>query len=462
MNLSSNIAERILNENREKASSSRAQSDNDYLRVCSRTDMCAEEPAQKSDEEEGSSDSASSVKFTTSSRPLSGPTPWFRNFRETVDPLSVPGIRRVARIISDARKLPECVPLVRALGARRSHLFEQQVASRRRQLTAEFPFGIAGSRASFDKSPEGVKLCLFGHSVTTEAMGHSRPPTETLDELAGDKERSRGRPRRDSVHPSLIANSRLSVQLARRPSTSAPLLAEKQAVAPNIDLSTFRLRPRYRNSTGLIDCDKLDDELEIAASWTFDEIVSYLKVYATSPKDFKRISTTFPDKTVADCVDFYYRYKLVLGLKLFTPVANATRDTRRGKVQLDGINSSSKQLNLKLILENALAVLEPHVSFGDIVPRDTFRKLPIIDVPRRDPRWPDDEEEERKLMISCLLAHDHIRDMLFANLLIPSEPDARVSSELQHPIVADVSSSDKTHNGEKLEISAEEMDVTQE
>ena len=151
MSLSSTVANRILDENRLLAKESGAQSESDYLRICLHNSI---EPIIEDNESVNSESNRFGVECS-----IPGPVPWYRTFRETVLVSSIASSRKIARAISEANKPPEGVGLVVALGARRLRLFEQQVASRKRALVHEFPFGIAGARASVNKSPEAVKLC---------------------------------------------------------------------------------------------------------------------------------------------------------------------------------------------------------------------------------------------------------------------------------------------------------------
>jgi len=63
------------------------------------------------------------------------------------------------------------------------------------------------------------------------------------------------------------------------------------------------------------DSTKLEREYRLWTPWHPEEEIVFVKAFVKYPKDFERIASFLPDKTVKDCIWYYYTQKNRLDLK---------------------------------------------------------------------------------------------------------------------------------------------------
>ncbi|KAL8241134.1 hypothetical protein R6Q59_014489 [Mikania micrantha] len=70
-----------------------------------------------------------------------------------------------------------------------------------------------------------------------------------------------------------------------------------------------RLSSRFISDNGLVENPiEVEKERSILKSWTVEDKETFLKKYSLFGKNFRKIASFFQNKTVADCVEFYYKY----------------------------------------------------------------------------------------------------------------------------------------------------------
>lgn len=70
-----------------------------------------------------------------------------------------------------------------------------------------------------------------------------------------------------------------------------------------------------RNNGRLLDPTRLEREYKSAQDWHAEEEAIFIKAYVKYPKDFEKIASFLPDKSVKECIWFYYMSKFRLELK---------------------------------------------------------------------------------------------------------------------------------------------------
>ena len=304
-------------------------------------------------------------------------SPWFKTFRESLLVRNIPGIRNIAEALpfSDSKITREDSANIAALLKYRLVVWNRQVEVRQKQLRSEFHSGICGCRAGALRNASSVKLSLMGSGSTDE---------NKVSMLGSHKTRSQ------SALAELTEPASLS---------SSSSCSEKRATIPDIAESHNSREITFIDRNRLIDPLIAESERRVAV-WTVEEVKTFLERYAIHPKNFKRIASHLPDKWESDCVELYYRFKIALNLKRFTPGAT---DGRRKTASNPG---SQKILN-QLAIDESVKLFKSNAAFYGMVPNGTIQQVSIghRDLPavtEKPANTTMDEEEERKYMIDCI------------------------------------------------------------
>jgi hypothetical protein len=315
------------------------------------------------------------------------PIPWFKTFRETLIVRSIPSVSTVAQSVKRYSANISRVDLSnsQSLLKHRITIWRQQVEVRQKQLRNEFHSGICGCRATALRNASSVKLSLMGAGSTDE---------NKVSMLGGHKTRLQ----------SALADS---AELATTALESSP--SDKRATIPDLILSDRGNNIDYIDRNRIIDPVKTESQRRVA-TWTLEDIKTFLERYAIHPKNFKRIAAHFSDKWESDCVDLYYRMKIALNLKRFSYASSTVESRRRSSVTSGG----QKNLN-QIVIDEALAMLRPVASFGGMIP--DHNSVEYSRISRDDsihiPAQSTDEDEDRKYMIDCIqYIFAHFKSML--------------------------------------------------
>jgi len=99
---------------------------------------------------------------------------------------------------------------------------------------------------------------------------------------------------------------------------------------------------RFSSTNGLVeDSEELEREVKFGHPWSEQEKAIFSQVYLAHPKNFRKIKAHLENKTVEDCVQFYYLNKRTLGLKQLLKQGNRRR---RAAQQKSGGTGKSQML----------------------------------------------------------------------------------------------------------------------
>ena len=315
-------------------------------------------------------------------------SPWFKTFRETLLVRNIPGIKNIADNVSVSGITRGDILNLQSLLKHRLVVWSRQVEIRQKQLRTEFHSGICGYRSGALRNSASVKLSLMGSGTTDENKvsmlgSHKTRSQKALDDL-----------REPTVMNSLAPS------------------AEKRAIVPDVFISRSSHEIIYFDNNRLMDPLLTETERRVAV-WTVDEVKTFLERYAIHPKNFKRIACHLPDKWESDCVDLYYRFKIALNLKRFTPGAT---DGRRKAAS----NPASQKILNQAAIDESVRLFKSNATFCGVIPDEASLQVARS---RRDGAAGTEkdsmlfstveEEEERKYMIDCIqYISAHFKSML--------------------------------------------------
>jgi hypothetical protein len=227
-----------------------------------------------------------------------------------------------------------------------NHYWLPVVANERLEiLNRNFPKGIIGYRALLSPNDPKTIRAL----VVKKAASNRHPPQI----MSGN----RGSLKIDDQP--IVANNG-STEEPEDLSTAGPI--EKYATCPDLK-QVWNVYPRihYVDMNRFVgdDMGKIESEaMASMASWTMAEVRSFLERLAVHGKNFKRISLSIPDKTERDCVEFYYRFKIHLNMKLIIAAGSQSRQERRkGGAESSAAASQIGVGNYKGIIDNIMEKL---------------------------------------------------------------------------------------------------------
>ena len=263
---------------------------------------------------------------------------WFSNFRETLIVSKIANIQYLADFVRESSRLApdEDSQMFAALLARRSLVWDAQAQLRKANLVRQFPSGISSLRAVVFGDPIAIKHCVC-----------DRDENETVSSSMLGPRRTRYQGSYSSV--------RLNDDGGETPVAFETL--SKRSQIPDL---------RCHSNT-IYFCDtnrKVNPEIELGRErvnlWTLDEVRIFLERFIMYYKNFKRISAHLCEKSDRDVADFYYRFKISLGLKV---LYNELR---------------KKSSNTSTLITIALQSFREISSINGLIPQDSYK---IVSVP---------------------------------------------------------------------------------
>ena len=263
--------------------------------------------------------------------------PWFNEFVETVRLKNVPALSKVFEVVqSSFSVLKEAyVAISRNASGIYAYRWPQVVADRLSILNRNFPKGILGFRAlTCPEDPRHIKALIVtqGDKGASQqifgGMGRANRLTEAEEK---EMERETG------------TESKISKY--------APMVDMKR-----VWTSTLLPRVAYINTNGVAEsmAQAEHEHMNDMTAWSVAEVRTFLERLGMHGKNFKRISANLPEKSEKDCVEFYYRFKIHLGMKQIVSAALLNRIERRSDAQ-------SSSATARGLIDQSIAELEAFV-----------------------------------------------------------------------------------------------------
>lgn len=266
---------------------------NSYLDALSSDDIFSQLPQH----EDGSPD-LSNVSVITKA------IPWFNEFVETVRLRNVPSLSKVFRVVqSSFSVLKEAyVAISRKASGIYSHRWPQTVADRLSILNRNFPRGILGFRAlTCPEDPRHMKALIAkeaDRSASQQIFGGMSRANRLTEAEEKEMERETG------------TESKISKY--------APMVDMKRVWTSNALPRVY-----YINTNRLVAsmAQTEHESMNEMTAWSVGEVRTFLERLGMHGKNFKRIASNLPEKSEKDCVEFYYRFKIHLGMKQIVSAA---------------------------------------------------------------------------------------------------------------------------------------------
>lgn len=130
-------------------------------------------------------------------------------------------------------------------------------------------------------------------------------------------------------------------------------------------LPPLQQTPTVFDPSGLVD-PIVSEVMRRPTIWSLAEVKVFLQQYAFHRKDFRYIANVMKSKTEADCVDFYYRFKLSLDLMNYPEKVEASL-----KLKLPD------ELFNWVITSDILSLLKPLADSSGILNSEKFRDFSL-------------------------------------------------------------------------------------
>jgi hypothetical protein len=246
--------------------------------------------------------------------------PWFDEFSESV---AVPDLSKLRRVLRTrfARLKQAYEQLSQRAAVVHTHKASQTVQERLSVLKRNFPRGIVGDRALANPhDPRLIKQLIVKQADkgAHHMMAHKQSEADEKKELEKALE-----------------------DLGPRESKYAPIPDMKRVWS---GLPRVHFLDNNRRVSNMAQAEhEATDEM---APWSLYEVRTFLERLAVHGKSFKRIATALPEKTERDCVDFYYRFKVHLGMKQIVGAASQGRQNAEKKATVP--------INHKALIDQAM------------------------------------------------------------------------------------------------------------
>ena len=269
--------------------------------------------------------------------------PWFDDFSETV---SVPDISKVQGVVGSrfARLKHAYEQLSLRATSVQSHKWTQTVHEKLGVLKRNFPRGIVGSRAlAHPEDPRLIRQLIVKQTDKTahHMMAHKVVEGDEKEELAKALE-----------------------DLGPRESKYAPIPDMKRVWS---GLPRVHWVDRNRLVANMAQAEH--ESTNEMAPWSLYEVRTFLERLAVHGKSFKRIATALPDKTEKDCVDFYYRFKIHLGMKQIVGAASQGRQSADKKLA---------PVNHKALIDQAVEELGEFIGSGHLCSLKQLERFSLL------------------------------------------------------------------------------------
>jgi hypothetical protein len=265
---------------------------------------------------------------------ISKTIPWFDEFKETVQLKSVMSLDKVFRAVSTS--FARLKDLYAGICRRASLIYQNrwnQVSTERLSiLRCNFPKGVIGFRAlSSPGDPRHIKALIVKQvdkSASQQIFGGMGRASRLTEAEEKEMERETGTETKISKYAPIPDMKRIwqTSSLPRVTYVNTNMLVENMAHTEHESIN--ELTP-----------------------WSLPEVRVYLERLAMYGKNFKRIATNLPDKTEGDCVEFYYRFKIHLGMKQII-----------SQNRIDKRNDNQSNSNGKALIDRAMGELEGFLS----------------------------------------------------------------------------------------------------
>ena len=216
--------------------------------------------------------------------------PFLSDFRETVLIKNVPDMLETARIFMEHRSSETAIlRRMSSLCHRNRRIWRGRASVRAAELKSEFPAGVCGLRARFSNDPSAMKQSICGKQTVDDST------------ILGT--------RATRYHGSYVSESPAPLEGVVAHFIETPV--DKRAVIPDLHMHGAC---SFFDSTRKVNVNQ-NSLLERVSVWTPGEVRVFLERFQAHRKSFKRISQYLTDKSEADVIDFYYRYKIPLNLR---------------------------------------------------------------------------------------------------------------------------------------------------
>jgi len=313
---------------------------------------------------------------TRSIKSITKTIPWYDEFVESIKLKAVPALNRISHLtrVNFIKLKILYWRLASLYYSMYNHYWNPLIANEKRKiLNANFPKGILGFRALLNpQDPRALRALIMKQEDLKRAGGrHPQIMNSSLNRVPKTI---------DDV--GVIAPD----DTTAASDTEQPPI-EKYATLPDLkqvwNVKKFFPRVRFVDNNRFVEnmAQMENDSMESMAYWSLGEVRGFLERLAVHGKNFKRIATAIPEKTERDCVEFYYRFKIHLGMKNVIAAGSQSRQDRRkgGSVETVQITSGGIPAagNYKILVDAIMDKLVTDLASSEYLSSNSMEILNI-------------------------------------------------------------------------------------